>query len=398
MKHSSAKPRVAVIYHFFAHYRSAVIEALSRDDRCQWTFLGDDHDIEGGGIKAAEFGPGIRFRRIRSRVLRPNVLWQSGVLGAAVSGDYDVLVLLGNPKHLAMWPAALLGRITGKRVLFWTHGWTYRPHGPLRHVRRWFYRLGHGILTYGRWAKAIGIEEGFAPARIHVIGNSLDFEAQSRAYATLSPTRRDEVRMQLFGESSNPVVAWTGRLTKLKRLDLIFDALELLAARGIRANVVMIGDGPERAALERRAGELGIKVHFEGACYDEGRIAELIYCANVTASPGHVGLTSLHSLAFGTPVVTHDDPAHQAPEFEAIVPGVTGDLYPFGSVERLAAALEPWLRSPSVDDAIRSRCRTMVERFWSPAFQREALVRAVRGEDADDLFFIRSPRSAAPGG
>jgi glycosyltransferase involved in cell wall biosynthesis len=393
---TNARPRVAVVYHFFPHYREAVNRALHEEGTCEWTFCGDVADFTESGIKPAEFAADMRFRRMPCHAIRGSVMWQSGLLSLAVSREFDALILLGVPKYLAMWPAAILGRLTGKRVMFWTHGWTYRPTGPLRYVRRWFFKMASSVLTYGRWAKALAIEEGFAPARVHVIGNSLDFEGQTRAYAGLSAARAGEVRTALFGEADTPVVAWTGRLAKIKRLEMIFEALAILATRGVRANVVMIGDGPERARLERLASEHGIRTHFEGACYDEARISELLYAANATVSPGHLGLTALHSMAFGTPVVTHGDPERQAPEFEAIVPGKTGSLFEFGSVTGLADALEPWLRSDRVSDETRGACRRMVERFWSPEFQVRAILRAVRGLEADDLWFMREASRATP--
>jgi len=358
---------------------------LAGDPRCEWTFCGDVADREGEGIEPAKLGTSIRFRRLRTRVVRRNLLWQSGACGIALSRDFDTLVLLGNPKHLAMWPAAILGRLTGKRVLFWTHGWTYRPHGALRLLRRWFYRLGHGLLTYGHWAKSIGIDEGFAPGSIHVIGNSLDFEAQSEVWRSLPSDNRECVRRELFGEVDVPVVAWVGRLVAVKELPLLLDAVSILAARGLRANVVMVGDGPERAALAALAERLGVRIRFEGACYDESRIGAIVSAANATASPGPVGLTALHSLAFGTPVVSHSDPERQMPEHEAIIPGRTGSLFERGSAESLADALEPWLRRPLPSDETREACRAPVRRLWSPGYQVEALVRAVEGRPADEV-------------
>jgi 1,2-diacylglycerol 3-alpha-glucosyltransferase len=382
---STAIPRrVAVVYNFYPHYRTPVFEALVRDPRCEWTFFGDTVDVEKTGIKLAPMEPPIRFRRIRNRLIRGGVLWQHGAMGVALSREFDTLILMGAPKHLAMWPTAILGRCTGKRVLFWTHGWTARPRGWNGRLRRWFYGLAHGILTYGRWAKELGVGEGFARDSIHVIGNSLDFEAQTAIYRTLDASTRDTTRMEIFGDASRPVVVWVGRLIASKRLDLLFDAMKVLAERGRRPDIVLIGDGPEREFLRAKADELaahhGIRTHFEGACYDERRLGQLLHAANVLVAPGNVGLSAMHAMAFGTPVVSHGDPERQGPEFESIVDGQTGSLFAFGSVEGLAAAIDRWIAAPFTSLETELACRAEVEARWSPAYQVEALVRAVLGE------------------
>ena len=41
-------------------------------------------------------------------------------------------------------------------------------------------------------------------------------------------------------------------------------------------------------------------------------------------SPGNVGLTAIHSLSYGTPVLTHNNFNNQMPEVESIQPGFNG--------------------------------------------------------------------------
>jgi glycosyltransferase involved in cell wall biosynthesis len=382
------RQRVAVIYHFFAHYREAIIRELVEDDRHEWTFAGDRTDF-GSDIKPAEFPRGARFVRLRTVRIVRNVIWQRGIVALAASRDYDTLVLLGVSKYLSMWAAAVIGRLTGKRVIFWTHGWTYRPTGPLRYVRRWFYRLAHSLMTYGHWAKQVGIEEGFAPERIHRIGNSLDLAAQDRALGLIPPCRRSQVRIELFGDDSVPVIACPSRLTAVRRLDMLLEAVARLKANDVRCRVILIGDGAERGRLESLARDLGVEVAFIGACYDETRIGELLLASNVTVAPGKVGLTAMHSMAFGVPVISHGDPENQMPEYESIIPGRTGGVFADGDVESLAAAIKPWIRSQWVGDETARNCRTVVRRFWSPMRQRDAIYRAVEGLPADDLFWCK---------
>lgn len=385
-------PQVAVIYHFFAHYRRAVVERLAKDTHHAWCFVGDDRDF-GSDIKPADLDPSVRRIRTRCTRLIGPTMWQHGILWTVLSPRWATVIFLGNPYYLATWPAAILARLTGKRVLFWTHGWTSPPRGARRWIRRIFYRLAHGLLIYGRFAKTVAIAEGFPPERVHVVGNSLDVPAQRASLARIPADRPAAVRRELFGDERTPVISCTTRLTPQRRLDMLLDAASLLRARGRPVNIVLVGDGPERAALERQSAELRLKVRFLGACYDEDRIGEILLASNACVAPGQVGLTAMHALAFGVPVISHGDPWRQMPEFESIVPGKTGSLFTEGDVKSLADAMEPWIRSSTISESTRADCREMIDRFWSPAFQAEVIMRAVDGEPADDLFWLRSKHS-----
>jgi glycosyltransferase involved in cell wall biosynthesis len=384
-------PRVAVVYHFFAHYRTAVVESLARDTTHEWHFWGDLKDYD-SDIKPAQFSDRVRFSRTRCVKLRGPVMWQRGLLGLALSPRWKAVIFLGSPNYVSTWISALLARLTGKRVLFWSHGWTKPPAGLRSVTRNLFYGLAHDLLLYGRWAKSIAIAQGFDPAHVHVVSNSLDVEAQRKALAAIPAGRPAEVRHELFGEADTPVLCCTTRLTRQRRLDMLLDAVAKLRERGRPANVAIIGDGPERAALQAQAERLGLKVAFLGACYDEARIGEVLLASNACVAPGQVGLTAMHALAFGVPVVSHGDPSKQMPEFESIVPGSTGSLFVEGNLESLATAIEPWILTSVIEPATRDACRTMIDRFWNPAFQTEVILRAVDGEPADDLFWLR-PRS-----
>src|SRR5436309_723071 len=79
-----------------------------------------------------------------------------------------------------------------------------------------------------------------------------------------------------------PILICTARLTKACRFDMLLNAQRLLLAQGHPVNVVLVGDGPERAALQDAAKDLGRAVRFYGECYDEPTLARLIMAADIT--------------------------------------------------------------------------------------------------------------------
>lgn len=386
------RPQVAVVYHFYPHYRRSVVEALARSEVADFTFIGDDHEYL-GSVEPAKLSAVVRFELARTHHVGGPFMWQWRAFTIAFDRRFDTIIFHPVPHWPCTWMGVIAARMMGKRVLYWGHGLRERPKGMKGLLRRLLNALPHEHLFYGRIAKALQVELGWSPAKVHVIYNSLDFDEQSRIAKGVSDDRLVGVRQELFGDASIPVVACPTRLIPMRRLDLLIEALAALASEGLRANLLLIGDGPERASLERLANDRGVRTHFEGACYDERRLAELIMASNVVASPGRVGLTVIHALTYGVPVVSHGDVRDQAPEWEAIIPGVTGGYFVSGSVRSLMEALKPWLISNHRTPQSAERCRGIVARFWNAGYQRQAIERAVLGLPADDLFDQRQASS-----
>jgi glycosyltransferase involved in cell wall biosynthesis len=209
--------------------------------------------------------------------------------------------------------------------------------------------------------------------------NSLDFDHQQTCAAALRPQEIAALRARLFGSRSAPVAIATARLTAKKRFDLLIRALGILNRAGKRVDLLMVGDGPERSALESLARTEGVNAVFVGACYEEARLAALFACACVLVSPGEVGLTCMHSLGYGVPVITHGDASRQMPEWEAITPGITGDLFEPDDVEDLARKVDRWTQSPSVPEATRSACLSSIAQRYHAQSQARAIELALSG-------------------
>ncbi|HJT19693.1 MAG TPA: glycosyltransferase [Nitrospira sp.] len=375
------RPKVAVVYHFFAHYRAAVLEALLSSPNADYVLVGDQADPD-GSIEAWRPAAG-KLRIAPCRKLGFNAIWQHGVATMALRRDWDAMIFLGNANILSTWIAAGLARFSGKRVLFWTHGWIRRERGARAMLRNVFYRMAHGLLLYGNRAKTIGQSYRFARETLYVIYNSLDYEVQKAARSSVDDERTVRIRELLFGRSTTPVLICTSRLSTVRGLELLLTAMSLLREERFDTCLLLVGDGPERERLAQMAKDLRLAVHFYGPCYEERRLAELIMSANVTVAPGKVGLTAMHSLAYGTPVITHGDPDEQMPEWEAIEPGSTGDFFRRGDVRDLADKIKSWCLRPWPDEGIRHRCRAIIERYYNPEYQRSVIDRAVRGVPAE---------------
>ncbi len=390
--------RAAVIYPYFPHYREPVMRELMRPaserSNITYTFVSDTtcplpnlRLVDPALVDASVEGRRLRWRFLRTGWLKGPLHWQHGVLRLCWAPDLDVLIVLGNVTCISNWLLAPLARLFGKRVLWWTHG-LIKPSSPRHRIlSSLLARLAHGLLVYGHGGRRNLAAQGVDERNLYVVYNSLDHSAQVALRETLDADLLFHTRRSLFPNPDYPVLLWIGRLTSVKQLDWILRAAADLEAQDRPVNVLMVGDGPERASLEALAASLGLqnRVHFFGACHDEERLAPLIAMSDVCVAPGEVGLTAMHALVYGTPCITHDDPEHQMPEYEAIVPGRSGLLYRYGDRQSLTATIEEWLSSHPNRTQVRADCEDMIDRHYTPRNQAAIIDAAVRGLPATEV-------------
>ena len=121
---------------------------------------------------------------------------------------------------------------------------------------------------------------------------------------TFHPRRRSALVRQRWAAPTQVLLIHCGRLSVEKHADRSIDALAALCDGGVAARLLVVGEGPLRARLERQAARL--PVDFTGFISNRRTVAGLLASADVALAPGPhetFGLAALESLACGTPAV-----------------------------------------------------------------------------------------------
>jgi glycosyltransferase involved in cell wall biosynthesis len=210
--------------------------------------------------------------------------------------------------------------------------------------------------------------EDFAPDAIEVIYNGTEIER----FSSVRPSR-DEARRQIGIPASALVVGSVGRLHADKNHQLLLRAAARLRSQGVDVFVVIVGEGPERAALAALAEDLGVsdRATFLGERADVERILPAF---DVFALP---------SKTEGTPVTLLEAMAARVPIVAAAVGGIPEilqngrdaclvTLEGRDAVAALAAALHAVLSDPGLAHENAERAFARVQRDFSAAaiFQR----------------------------
>ncbi|HEX2997778.1 MAG TPA: glycosyltransferase [Anaerolineales bacterium] len=373
--------KVLVAYHYFAHYRLPILQELSVDKEITYTFISGtttDTDIKViTPIVMAENQ--IHWKKVLNIwFLKRKILWQVGLIRECVAGDYDVIIFLGSPYFLSTWFAIILSRLFGKTTFLWMHGILRQGRSDM--VKIIFYRLANALLLYNHSVKPDLQRHGLSDEKLFTVYNSLDYRMQLSLRKQLQRRSLSSKKRELFTHPGNPVIVFIGRLTAKKKLDELIAACAKLHQNGLPVNLLIIGEGMEKEKLILLAREKQLQEYavFFGESYDEKVLATLIALADICVSPGNVGLTCIHALTYGTPVITHDNPLEQMPEFEAISDGETGMFFHQGSISSLAETITKWLNiNRDHREAIRNRCYQIIDEYYNPIFQAQAIKDAI---------------------
>ncbi len=206
------------------------------------------------------------------------------------------------------------------------HGWYSRPDGRYAlqdRIKRW-------LLRYA--AASIAVSEA--------IGRDLETPC-----VVIPNSYRDDLFRRLPGVGRANDVLFVGRLVSDKGVDLLVDALVLLAARGLRPRLSIVGEGPERPLLEAQVerSELAGQVRFLGMHTGEP-LVQLMNEHRVLVVPSRYdepfGIVALEGIACGCVVIGSEGGGLK----EAI--GDCGRTFPNGDVARLASLIETTLAAP----------------------------------------------------
>lgn len=316
---------------------------------------------------------GVRYRLYRNWRPHPLFTHLTNLLGttltarrlnsrfdAALVGSYDVALALGWAGIVPRTPMVFLYH--SEFYSEWVHARAAVRKVMQRYMaaveRRVFAQSARIVAVSEFSARQIGSRAPHASHRVRVIPTGVDTTYFVR------PDDRAAVRKELGLPIDRPIALGVGRLAGVKQFDRLVTAFAVACARGLQAQLVLAGDGPERHNLERLVATYGVqdRVHLAGYC-GPPRLRAFMQAADLQVCSSafeNLSLAILEAMSCGTAVL--GTPGGGTPE-------LVGQIDPAlvladDHTHTLADALPVWLNNPDRLEALGERARQIaIERY-----------------------------------
>ncbi|MFN2216235.1 MAG: glycosyltransferase family 4 protein, partial [Anaerolineales bacterium] len=242
------------------------------------------------GLKTAQFQPLMNIHLFKGKSY---LCWQKGLLHWLQSFNPDSLVVEANPRYLSTRKAISWMKTMDKPVIGWGLG-SAPTEGPLKSIRislrKKFLHHFDALIAYSQQ----GLEQyrslGFPAEKIFIAHNAV------APKPTQPPIKRSDNRQ------NQPGILFVGRLQERKRIDLLIKACSNLPQE-IKPKLVIIGDGPEKRALQDLAEKIYPAALFTGALHG-AELEPFFKAADIFVLPGTGGLAIQQAMCWSLPVIT----------------------------------------------------------------------------------------------
>jgi glycogen(starch) synthase len=238
-------------------------------------------------------------------------VWLFSLLAAAETRqrtDLDVVAI----QDWLSGPAGLILAAERKLpVVFHVHSaeWGRQPGGGAPAVHHFEGALGYhadAVITVSEAMREDLIAHGWRAEKIHAVWNGVDAE-RYRADA-VARERIDALRVDYGIEPDESMVLFVGRMTQVKGVEALIEAMPGVVARHPKTKLVVLGRGELEEPIRRRVRELGLEAHvrlrYEFVPEDE-RIAHYAAC-DLSVFPSTYepfGIVTLEAMAMGKATV-----------------------------------------------------------------------------------------------
>jgi glycosyltransferase involved in cell wall biosynthesis len=306
--------------------------------------------------------------------------WMGAAVEARAVVDLARILRAERPDvvHTHSSKAGVLGRLAaaavGVPVVHTVHGWSFNGRGraaagAIVGVERLLAPVAAALVVVSAADVERGLRAGIGtPDRYRLIRAGIDLAEPRRARA-----ERSAVRCELGLEPDAFVVGTVARMSRQKDLPCLIEAFALVSTP--RAELVVVGDGPERASIEDAVDRLGLdqRVRLLGHRSDGARLVAAFDCFVLTSLWEGLPRSLVEAVAAGVPTV-----ATMVGGNAELLGGGRGLLVRPGDHGGVAAAIDEVAADPL---SARSRARlaeAAVEPF-DEAYMRADLVRLWRG-------------------
>lgn len=304
--------KIAIVQKLIPHYRIDFFKEVCEQSKNQVMVF---HSTEISSDGLAESGEFV-FPNQKIPQFNHRYFFYQCIVKKLLSGKFDLIVMGPELRIFSNTLVWLLCFFTRSKIVWWTHGFNLhiKNKGLSFVIDRVFKTLmmkySHNILLYNDYRVDELVAWGIDPEKMIVLNNAINEKPHQLALRNVTQECID--RIETATRSSKHTLLFIGRLTSPKRADLVIELAGKLIKPLPDLRVFIIGEGKERPNLELQTKKMGLdrNVFFLGAINNPDELSGYMALADFSILPGAVGLSIVHSMICGIPLVTLQDSPH----------------------------------------------------------------------------------------
>lgn len=304
--------RVTIVYAVVYRFRVPIFRRLTQNAALDVNLLvgsgmPGDKMVNAPDVSGLSVTRTFTLRRmVRSSGRRVPLLFNPTHVFHLIARNPDVIVVQGGEALNNLF-VLLYAKLFNKPIVWWSlgalRGRKFSKAGGLyRRLVQWLERRATTYLGYSSVAIQYFRAMGYPTDRCFNLVNVVDTDLVKQR---IEDSRIDvEPLRDRLGLRDRRVVLYVGAMTETKNVPRLIRAFAAVTAQMDDTRLVLVGDGPTRAASEALATELGIgeRVQFIGAVFE--RVSAYFLMADLLVTPGTGGLVVSEAMTHGLPVIS----------------------------------------------------------------------------------------------
>lgn len=287
----------------------------------------------------------LTVKKISSFIIR----YQHGLAAEVGALHPAVVVTMCHSGTLSEWQLIRLKKKLNFRLVAWQCGYEYNPGGIKGWVLdRFIHHFDHH-LAYHTNSKRYALEHGARTEQVTVMHNTINEAAIECLPKQDARSLIEKRHPELTGKK---IILFVGAVLEEKRLETIFEALDLLARTDLY--FVLVGDGPHLDLIRQKYSQ---RNDFTATGRIVDGVGPYFDAADVFVLPGTGGLAINEAMAHGVAVISgYADGSAD----DLVIDGENGFLLKNGNSEEMAARLDQLFSDPAAASRMGEAGREMI--------------------------------------
>jgi glycosyltransferase involved in cell wall biosynthesis len=310
-------------------------------------------------------------------IKRGYITWQF-IPSKYIYDNFDLIFFSGNPWVISNVFWATLFKLLGKKIVIWGQYHTFNSCKLTEYIRLLWWRTFRNVFLYTEMEEKQYKQSRSGSAVVISMNNGLDQSDINHARNSINQNTLDEWT-EYHHVKGKQVILSCARLDREKKFDDMIRALPEVIRQHPDTVWCVIGGGVEKSRLTAMAAGLNVSqyIHWLGPIYEEEKLAPWFMSAICLVHPGAIGLSLLHAMGYGLPVVTHDNPLNHGPEFSTLNPGVNGVLYKEDDVSSLSEQIIRLIENKELAKSLSEQAIMTVNEKYNTRVMAEKFIEMV---------------------